>query len=410
MRTLFLKIIISPWLFIFTIWIFAPIKYQYEFPVAFFYVFLFVVSWLITVLSVGCAGCVWRSSHTEMVRIGFILKILFWFYVSCSYYNFYIVEGKSLFSLVAQRELANVEGFSPSVLGGVSALLASVPAFYLSYLFLSKERCFKEFFLISCCALVSVPPLLFSGGRNPIVLSFLFVVIFLMGAKKLNASRFFVVKKRSIPFKYKVMFVSSSISIFVYILFVASARRVVNGGLESYSYILHNDYNVVVTSIFDVLFDFSRSIAVSYTSLYYYITHGLVHFNHLLLESDLSYTLGFSTFPLYVIIVNYFLGFGLVERLSSCVEYKGSYLSLFGSVYQDFGFVGLFCLLFLLNIVFGFVFFKRKFTSVKLYWFSFVSLIVLIAPVYSLTSTGFGSSMLFVITIISIFARFKIII
>lgn len=408
MKSLMLKYILYPWLFMLAAMVVAPITYG---PRSSLMIFIVTVSVVIWSVSATMASSRRRCLQVDIVRFAKlerILRVLFWFYISCAYFNFFVIEKKSLFKLVESRELANVEGISPSVLGGITAILASAPVFYLSLKIIQDNVKGRQALDILLLFLVGIPPLLFSGGRNPLVLAIFFMVVVRGVVVRLKGPQVRQERNKAKSGKTLVLLSLVALLALFYVLFIAVARRNLVGNLESYAGVLETFYNVTITPVFTALSQVSTEVAVAYTSLYYYITHGVVIFDNLLQMEGVSKTLGLATFPLYVAIADFVFGTGLSVGLSKNVAFPGSYLSLFGGVYQDFGVAGLVVIPLMLSLGILLHLSRSAYGPLAIFWFAFLAMTMAIAPIYSITSTGFGSSMLFLLILLSVLDRVRV--
>ena len=400
MRLLLLKIIFCPWAMLLAITLIAPISYGHRSLIVFFILGCILVIWAFPVFILAERPRCFNIDTLWDYRLNYVLKTLFWIFILASYSNFFLLEGKSLFNLVEQRELANVEGASPSILGGISALLASTPAFYMSLQIMKSKFENRRILNLYFIVLISVPPLLFSGGRNPMVLTILFLIIVKKILDKLKNAP--PSKRKGLVNKLNtlLLIIGSSFAM-IYVLYIALARRIYVGNYNDYVTILTNEYNVQITQVYLFFEQIWIGLAVVYTSLYYYVTHGLVFFDKLIHSEGIEYTYGFLNFPLYVSIWDFIFDTKWAVLLSAKNIYPGSYLSLFGGYFHDFGVLGLIFISIFIFFILCILLVQHSWGILNVLWLSMASLFILISPIYSLTSTGFGSSIFFIIILLS---------
>lgn len=347
-------------------------------------------------------SCVELKMHgPALLRMHKVLWWLFWVFLVATYANFFIVEGRAFSTIFADRDLDNLSGRQGSVLGGVVAFLTAVPVALLAVRKMARPT--KGLDRTSLLLLVlAIPTLLFSGGRNPLVISTLYYLLFYLLLRSftsaLPGTESWTVR-RLIRVGAGVCLLAI---VLLYVLYVAAQRREIQDTSFQYSLIMAFDYNLVPTSLYFWLEDIHVDLAISVASFTYYLTHPMVVLSQIF-ERPVAYTAGFATFPLYTYAVDFLLSTGMLAELESRIVFPGNYTTLLGALYQDGGpvlmLVGITGLL-----VWCWHAIRRKvYSPASLLLTAFLLLTLVTAPVYAVTSTGFGSSLLFVI-VFTVFA------
>lgn len=334
------------------------------------------------------------------------LVFLFVVFVVLAYTDFFLFSRRSFFTILADREAANLSGRSGSVLGGVIALLSASPTVFLAlrhvYAFTNglKNRLSVDITIV----LVGMPPMLFSGGRNPIIIAVLFLVVTKMICMKRSrtVSPCLTLKSLLVGFSS----IAGAITLLWYVVYVAIARRILQGTLYDYRTILAQ-YSLNTTNVYEFLYSIDPGLAAGLTNLYYYLIHGIYRLSGMPF-AEWSTTGGFATFPLYLAIVNFVFGGRFLEIYESRLLFPGSYTTLWGSFYQDGHALGVLLGVLAVFILMLFLLRRTRYSVLQFLLLVFLLLSVWLAPIYSVVSTGFGGSLLFVLLITGIVAQTRL--
>ncbi|MBX9468093.1 MAG: hypothetical protein KL839_09660 [Rhizobium sp.] len=252
--------------------------------------------------------------------------------------------------------------------------------------------------------LVGMPPMLFSGGRNPIIIAVLFLVVTKMICMKRSrtVSPCLTLKSLLVGFSS----IAGAITLLWYVVYVAIARRILQGTLYDYRTILAQ-YSLNTTNVYEFLYSIDPGLAAGLTNLYYYLIHGIYRLSGMPF-AEWSTTGGFATFPLYLAIVNFVFGGRFLEIYESRLLFPGSYTTLWGSFYQDGHALGVLLGVLAVFILMLFLLRRTRYSVLQFLLLVFLLLSVWLAPIYSVVSTGFGGSLLFVLLITGIVAQTRL--
>ncbi len=403
-RLVFLCIAV-PWLIIMAIRIFPPVTFPDSAAAAALCIVPSVLWWLFASVIPGSREVQFAVHKPAMRRMLIMSWALFLFFVPLTYLNFFFLEGRSLMGIVEDRQLAINMGRQPSAAGGVIALLSASPVMLLCVRAISRESVRLRAVDAAIIA-ISVPTLLFSGGRNPLVLSVLFyylTALFLRTVTGANSMRSGVISGSL----RKLMALSFLMGMAAYVVLIAIQRGVAKGAITEYSDTLIRNYGLQVGAVYTYLDAISPEIAFAYTNFFYYITHSVDTLARIAVLPTAG-ACGFATFPLFTVVLDYSLGLNMTGVLESRLLFPGSYTTLWGALLQDGGIVLMILAVMLIGFMIWAVVQAKRFTPLTILLSAFLLLTIATAPIYALTSTGFGSSLLFVVFLIAVAARIRL--
>lgn len=304
------------------------------------------------------------------------------------------------------RYAAMEDGPRNSLLGAVHYFLAGAPVL-LGCLLLSRRNsgplanaflwgvvvlCFGCFFL--------------SGGRNSFVVGSVFLFFYFM-LEKINFRWRGVGRSRKFNFPIWLKFLSVLGAFYVMYLFVERAQ--IRGmDLEGAVHALAENYNVkVVTPSF--LSGALLQVYYIFVFVLFYVTHSLSYVSSYF-ELDYSpMTWGGYSFSIILRVVDALFGTTYVSDAFESLLVAGVYLTLPGSIYVDFGFLGVF--------VFGvFLAWSTVFFVTRALWSgdgnsmmaaSLCLTVVALSPVFSALSVGNGFSIMMLLVFIHLIGRRK---
>lgn len=344
-----------------------------------------------------------ERAYSRTVRFLVILSVVF---TLLAYTDFFLISGRSLFTIFADREAANLSGRSGSALGGVIALLSASPIVLLAlrYVYAFSNGHKTRLSVDIAIAVVAIPPLLFSGGRNPIIVAVLFLVVTRMICMKRSRTAFPRLSLKSLV--KRTLIIAGAITLLWYVVYVSIARRVLHGTLFDYHQVLIQ-YSLDTTDVYEFLYSIDPGLSAGLTNLYYYLTHAIYRLSEMP-SAEWATTGGFATFPLYLAILEFVFGGNFLELFESRLMFPGNYTTLWGSFYQDghalgliLGVLGVFILMVLLLK-------RTRYSLLQFLLLVFLLLSVWIAPIYSIISTGFGGSLFFVCVSTGIVAQIRL--
>jgi hypothetical protein len=300
--------------------------------------------------------------------------------------------GFSLNSLTQLRYMKMEENlFKGSFLYQLSLIFSTFPLIiYLFSMyyesFLSKRK--KQLSLIILLSFMIST--LSGGGRNPLFLSLLIILIAFLFKYKIK------LKKKIFKFKYIIIFSSISIiSIFIFGKIFLDREELRGRNIEEGINNILLGYDLKLNDIFVAILniDILKEISFTFFMLYFYAVHSLNQLNNFIVDNYLNQELYFGAISFYP-IVKFLNKFGF--NLPTIVEIKleindtGTYKTLLGSLYFDFGTFGTFIVLGILSVVFVKAFsnyyFKNSFLGFCIA--VIISMVFVTSPIYDTFSTG----------------------
>lgn len=384
----------------------APITYQNSAALGLLMIVPSALLWTVAAAAARNGALYLALSERDYNRTVRFLVFLFVVFTVLAYTDFFLLSRRSLFTIFADREAANISGRSGSVLGGVIALQSASPIVLLAlryvYAFTNGRK--NRLSVDIAIAVLAIPPLLFSGGRNPIIVAVLFLVVTRMICMKRSRTVSPRLSLKSLLKRF--LSIAGAMTLLWYVVYVSIARRVLQGTLFDYHLVLAQ-YSLDTTSVYGFLYAIDPGLAAGLTNLYYYMTHGIYRLSEMPL-AEWSTTGGFATFPLYTATLNFVFGGRFLELFESRVLFPGSYTTLWGSLYQDGHVLGVVLGVLAVFILLVFLLRRTRYTVLQFLLLAFLLLSVWIAPIYSVVSTGFGGSLLFVCLTAGIVAQTRL--
>ncbi len=343
-----------------------------------------------------------NSSYRRVVRF---LGAMFFIFVVLAYLEFFLISGRSVSNIFADREVANISGRSSSVLGGVISLLSASPIVLVAvrYVYSNANGLKKNNAVDLMILALSLPPLLFSGGRSPIVIAGFYLLVIIM----ICSSRNGILMSQVLQGKLIRLFIISltGAAILSYVIYVSIVRREIQGTIDRYHLVLRS-YSLELTSVYDMLENFSPVMALALTNLYYYLTHAIYRLADMPSYSWAE-TGGFASFPLYVAILNFIFESDFLSVFEGRLLFPGSYTTLWGAWFQDGHIYGLLLGNLILTYFLFYLLIRSVYRIFEFIILAYLLLTVWLAPIYSVTSTGFGGSLLFVLILVGIVERVR---
>ncbi len=356
----------------------------------------------ITFLMVGrttsVAPCQSDVSHTFLIcrRIILLAAVMF---PLISGFDFFIVKGASLSEIVALREKEYMSGPRGSLIGALGTLLAAAPPMaFVVYLIYPSSQWFKRLIMWSVIIL-GFGSLFLSGGRNGFFISvgfiMMFVFIFVTKAE---------LKKLVSPFILRIIYVSAILGFFYSMKIFVDRFAVQDLEPEIMIYFLRTEYGVDVVDL-DNASELYLSIYSAWIYLVYYMVHAVTYFEHYLINDVSPQLMGVYNFSIVARLIDVVAGSDLVASGVNSLLVKGVYLTLPGSLFIDFGFMGSLFVAALLGVVYGWL--AAQLLNLKFFekmWLVYLCTIMLFSPFYSVVGIANGFSFLFLLILIVIFS------
>lgn len=314
--------------------------------------------------------------------------------------------GFSLNALTQLRYMKMEENlFKGSFLYQFSLIFSTFPLvlylfsmYYESFISKRKKR-------ISLIILIFFLALTLSGGgRNPLFLSLIILTLAFLYKNKIK------LKNNIVKWKYLLSFIGLIIGFTFLVgkIFLDREKlreRTIEDGIDN----ILTGYDLHLYDFFETFLsiDILKEISYTFFMLYFYAVHSLNQLNNFVINSYLNQDLYLGAMSFYP-IVQFLNKFGLnlptITMIKSEINDTGTYKTLLGSLYFDFGIFGTFIVLGILSAIFvkafSIFYFKNSFLGFCIS--IIISMVFVTSPIYNTFSTG----MIFLPFMISIFSLY----
>ena len=311
-------------------------------------------------------------------------------------------------SAINLRELTQTNYVSGNNIYGVlSNIFSGFPIVFIIFFFKFRDQLTnKKKRLIFLISLINVYTLFLSGGRNGVFLLLIMVYFLYYIFKKIKRNQLY-----KLTSKQKIYVFTTFIFIFYLFGKIALDRASINGIFNTYISYLES------TSI-NELRDYSKNLLYnSDTQLFYYpfyqfhdyFIHSFYEFevtlNNLPLTAPYYGQYNFSSFFLLFNKIGF--DFTTVSSILNEIVNPGRYFTLFGALFLDFGFFGMFISVFFIYFLTGYFLkrFYQKQKFISLVWFIYFYIIIIMSPVYSVIGNSIYPGFLSALILISVFLK-----
>ena len=315
------------------------------------------------------------------------------------------INFESAINLREQTQTNYVMG--NNIYGVLSNIFSGFPIVFIMFFFKFRFQLTKKkkrlIFLIS---LIYVYTLFLSGGRNGVFLLIIISYFLHFIFKKLKRNQFYTLNSRQKLYVFTTF-------IFIFYLFgkIALDRADTNGILNTYiSYLESTNSNE--------LRDYSKELLYnSDIQLFYYPFY---QFHDYFVQSFYQFEITLNNLPLsapyygqynfssFFLLFNK-IGFNIttVSSILNEIVNPGTYFTLFGGLFLDFGFFGMFISVFIIYFLTGYFLkrFYQKQKFISLAWFIYFYIIIIMSPVYSVIGNSIYPGFLSALILISIFLK-----
>ena len=414
----FLKIHNKIWFIYFILFLFAPWNYSVDFNIYLStFLLLFVGNIAFILGKKGYVGSPPIINNTiNYLNINKTYKLLLFF--SIVYLVLIFIKWDDIFSsygldlsfqsainLREQTQTNYVMG--NNIYGVLSNVFSGFPIIIIIFFFKFRSQLTKNRKrLILLILLIYVYTLFLSGGRNGVFLLIIISYFLYSIFKKLKRNQFYTLNSRQKLYIYATF-------IFIFYLFgkIALDRAGTNGVLNSYiSYLESTNSNE--------LRDYSKELLYNSDIQFFY--YPFYQFHDYFVQSFYQFEVTLNNLPLnapyygqynfssFFLLFNK-IGFNIttVSSILNEIVNPGTYFTLFGALFLDFGFFGMFISVFVIYFLTGY-FLKRFYQKQKflsLVWFIYFYVIIIMSPVYSVIGNSIYPGFLSALILISIFLK-----
>lgn len=420
LKKLFLRFLILPWLLVFILREFGPIGFR-SVPIQ-VYVIIALFLFFCAFGAYGYLGLRVRKqlpiSQITVFRDNtnpiYMFTLMSLFFLIALSIDSIVNRGVLSAGVSGARMEAQMVGTRGSLLGALHTFLSGAPVVLACLLIWDSQRkrpvthSLKIWFLV----FLSISAFFLTGGRNPFFIAIGYIFCFycitrlLLGLKIINFSGFsakklikliFIIMLLSLGLLYSLYLFSTRFAFFGESLDMAVARLVVEQSVD----VVIFDVNELLDQFIAVLIFFV-----------YYMSHSLIFFGQYFEYNISPNFMGSYSFGLFAMIFDKLVGTSLFNDTQMGLLQSGVYLSLTGSLFVDFGIIGLLICGIIIGTFAGWLIrvaaSKKRIEDVLL--LSYIFLLLLFAPVYSITNISQGPVLLIMLIAMKIMSyriRFK---
>lgn len=414
LHIIFIKFLLFPWVFLFAAREFGPIDFQDQSGFVYSTIILFVLSCIIGSYTTLMFKK-WKGFSNFQLPIWPLKDRLIYIFLilSAIYLLSFLIDAilfRNIFELGISGARMHAEGSSRrgSLLGAIHTITSGAPVILACLLIYAYHIGCNIRFKISMWmfTLICFVSYFLTGGRNAFFVGMGFVFCFYCliritsGLQILSLKR--MVSRKNITKTILFLILMGLACVHILNIFVERFSLVGESMQNSIERYVINQ-NLTVSSYFFELFSSELGLATFF--IFYYISHPLNYFDIYLQQWDGPLLMGSYSFYLFASIIDKIMDFGALDVMHMNLLYHGVYISLPGSLFLDFDLIGVYLGGFLIGMCYSFISYavKRKMKLEDVFLLSFILLLLLYAPVYSVTSISQGPSILLLIVFNKIF-------
>lgn len=387
---------VYPWLITLGLRVLGPINYRQISNDLVIFIIFFVISGVLG-YKLGLIRVGWRNAGTKLaVKNSSSMEMLIIILLSLTYLilvavDFFVVKGGTLSTITAIREEDNLTGSRMSVLGGIVAFTSAAP--YVLLCKIHHSRAINDggkARIIYILALAGAAASFLSGGRNGFLIgiTIFFVQVILLKQETSKNSE----KKRGVGLNMVFIVAASIFSMYLFIEREVSQGTDINQLLSIFA----SKWDIEISEIKSESF-FLGAIYAALTMFIFYITHALSYVDQYMISNISPLLLGGYNFPIPAKIIDFVVGSEISSNISDKLLLSGVYLTLPGSLYVDFGYVGAIFIGLLIGLITGV---SRKLsaqhTFLGVHFASFMITLWLLSPLYSMPAMANGFSFILI--------------
>ncbi len=402
-----LFVILLPWLIVFSARIFGPVTFGSLSGS----VLIFVATCLIVSAMFYAAGYAvvknkvsrWPEIRPYKPSGGVVFhrvySAFFFFtllFALISFYDFLVVKAGVLSEIVAMRESEHLSGPRNSLIGAIGTLLSGAPVLFFALVLSRKNISRVKKYATYGAIFLGFASMFLTGGRNAFFIGLVFVFAYYLFFIKVPVLEGISDAKPHLFGKFILLLV---ITLGVYYSLNIFFERFEHQGLNSQKALDHlsHDYNVSIAEI-SCLYTNSlcEKLYPIFVYLIYYGTHALNYIDAYFLIDESPMFLGAYNFSVISRMADITLSINSFEHVRSQLLVVGVYLSLPGSLFLDFGYIGTIVVMAFMSFWFGY--FIKNVKSLALYqkmFASYFTVLFIFSPVYSALGMANGFSLIF---------------
>ena len=405
-----ISLIIIPWLCVAIMRLFGPISFK-ELSEKFI---IFIIAFgVVNVIGYLIGRFVrvrsLRAKKVHFVQLkdrnsgNFFIFLVALVYIALMVMDFFLNKGGTLTTITEVRESDNITGGRMSIIGGIMALTSAAPYILLCMTSYSRQNgSALRSNLPFVVAMLGIAIGFLSGGRN----SFLIGII-VFGFQSLYMRRYNNQPKIINDKRFGLRIVLAASILFSFYIFLeretqqgASIRDVLSifsfkwnvtvANLSADSTLIQGIYAIMVMAIF-------------------YATHALTYIDQYFTQDVSPLLFGAYNFPIMAKIIDFIYGGGVFTGVANSLIVAGVYITLPGSLYMDFGYIGAIVFGLILSILTGHLNNSKVVTSFRrMQLLSVLSAIWILSPIYSVFAMANGFSYIFLLIVLSIITKIRI--
>lgn len=311
-------------------------------------------------------------------------------------YDFFIVKNGSLSAVSEVRHSDHLTGPRNSLIGAVGAILSGAPPIALALLLSANKTKIYYKNMLYFFIFFGFASTFLSGGRNSFFIGVLFVYFYYLLFLKTKS-----IKIRSRLSLAKIFLYFALVLGFLYSMKMFVDRYVAQG-MDPSSLIdyLSHEYDVDVYRI-EFFSQTLESAYIAFVYLVFYITHAFTSIDQYFSTEYCPFFLGAYNFPQLSRFIDLLFSTQSFVDVNDKLLVNGAYLTLPGSLYLDFGYVG--------SIIFGSIFSAtlgfltrnlNLLTLTQRVIYAYLCVAAVFSPIYSVFGMGNGFSIMVLIVVL----------
>lgn len=403
----------GPWIITFFLRDFGPLRYQpldsTVYMIVWAYLFFYIFGFFLAkpLLKKNGTNNITTNQDSDKLNLNYcnVLLVLTFIYICASIVDFVFYKSILQVGVTAARFHAESSEIRSSFLGAVHTILFSSPVLlacatmHRSSLTIDRKFSYTSWSLV----FLSIFVFMLSGGRNAFFIAISYIAIYKVLLYRIKIKKLTHAHSTTKQNPKKLfIFTSGLVAIvgIVYSLYLFIDRiKYTNSTFESTISKIESNLNLVYAWDLPNSY-FFEIFLLPLIMVDLYITHGL-SFLEVLLKVDTPLSFGAYSFSFFTMIYDKIIGDIGATQVNNIAT--GSYVTMLGSIYIDFGIAGVFVFSVILGILTAFLDFsyRKKMGFLNLAAFTYILVLLLFSPLYIITNIASGPSYLILLTILA---------